>query len=171
MVISQMPDGMDGAPANDNPVQRVAVIGAGERFEQVAATLCADPSYTVTVGSFGPAKDESIKLERSVGQAVGAAPITVVVAQTAEELHALMFGKGAAAVSGPLNALFVDLSDVPAEITGFCAQRVAVLRKRYVSAARANLAQLASEDRFSDAADLLSQLGTKRARSERSLTA
>jgi hypothetical protein len=167
-----MPDGIDGAPANDNPVQqRVAVIGAGERFEQVAAMLCADPSYVVTVGSLAPVQDDTLKLERSVGQAVGVAPVTVVCAPSAEELHTILFGRGAAAVSGPLNALFVDLSDVPAEITGFCAQRVAVLRKRYVSAARADLAQLAGEERFSDASDLLGYLGTRDARSERSLTA
>ncbi len=163
---------MDGAPANDNPEQqRVAVIGTGERFERVAEMLGALPDMKVTIGSFEPLKNETLKRERSIGQAVAGVPVTVVVASSAEELHAILFGKGAAAVSGPLNALFIDLSDVPAEVTGFCAQRVGVLRKRYVSAARADLVGLATEDRFADAGDLLTRLGTSRERQERSLTA
>lgn len=133
--------------------------------------LSALPDLKVMIGSFHPLKTESLKAERSIGQAVAGASVTVVVASSPEELHAMLFGKGAAAVSGPLNALFIDLSDVPAEVTGFCAQRVSVLRKRYVSAARADLASLAIEDRFADAGDLLTRLGTSRERQERSLTA
>lgn len=145
-------------PSEDSSIQRIAVIGSGTRMIEIATALSRLDGFNVTVASLSSLEAGTLTVARTVGQAVGPADATVIVSDTPEDLHALLLGRGAAAVSGQQNALFLDLSDVPAEVTSICARRVSTLRKRYVNLVRTNAGDLAGQDRFEDAKPILAAL-------------
>lgn len=146
------------ASGSKKTTQTIAVVGSGAHFIEVAHALSQLDTFQVNTASLTPFDGEGLTVSRTVGQAVGSAEVTVLVTQSPEDLHALLLGRGAAAVSGQQNTLFVDLSVVPAEVTSLCARRVATLRKRYVNLSRANVEHLVDDDRFKDGANLLAAL-------------